>query len=104
MKLYGYYRSSAAFRLRIALNLKQLGYDNAFIHLRRRDQARADFLGVNPQGLVPALEADDIALAPRAVNRLDLAPYPTIARNFEAYMQLDAFAAAHPARQPDRDE
>jgi maleylacetoacetate isomerase len=58
MKLYGYFRSSAAFRLRIALNLKKLDYENAFIHLRRGDQTRPDFRGVNPQGLVPALETD----------------------------------------------
>jgi maleylpyruvate isomerase len=56
MKLYGYFRSSAAFRVRIALNLKKLYYESAFIHLRRGDQARPEFLGVNPQGLVPALE------------------------------------------------
>ena len=213
MKLYGYYRSSAAFRLRIALNLKQLDFDNAFIHLRRGDQSRTDFLGVNPQGLVPALEVDgqtltqslpiieyldethpeppllprdaagrarvralaaivacdihplnnlrvlrylhgplghdeealgtwynhwidagfraiegllagdartgafchgdqpglaDIAVVPQVVNaeryRLDLAPYPTITRIFETCMQLDAFAAAHPEKQPDREE
>src|SRR5258708_4504916 len=58
MKLYGYFRSSAAFRLRIALNLKKLDYDSAFIHLRRGDQSRPDFLGVNRQGLVPALEVE----------------------------------------------
>jgi len=213
MKLYGYFRSSAAFRLRIALNLKKLDYDNAFIHLRRGDQGQPEFLGVNPQGLVPALEVDgqlliqslpiieyldetypeppllprdaagrarvralaalvacdihplnnlrvlrylqrplghdqdaigawynhwidagfraferllaadrgtgafchgeqpglaDIALVPQVVNaeryRLDLAPYPTITRIFETCMQLDAFAAAHPGQQPDRDE
>src|SRR5258707_3761582 len=56
MKLYGYFRSSAAFRVRIALNLKKLGYEDAFIHLRRGDQSKPEFLGVNPQGLVPALE------------------------------------------------
>jgi maleylacetoacetate isomerase len=56
MKLYGYFRSSAAFRVRIALNLKGLGYETASIHLRRNDQTRPDYLGVNPQGLVPALE------------------------------------------------
>jgi maleylacetoacetate isomerase len=213
MKLYGYFRSSAAFRVRIALNLKRLDYDSAFIHLRRGDQGRPEFLGVNPQGLVPALEIDgerliqslpiieyldethleppllppdaagrarvralaaivacdihplnnlrvlrylhrslghdeaavetwynhwiaagfaaleqllagdrrtgafchgerpglaDIALVPQVVNaeryRLDLAPYPTIRRVFETCMKLDAFAAAHPARQPDREE
>ena len=58
MKLYGYFRSSAAFRVRIALNLKGLDYENAFIHLRRGDQAAPEFLGINPQGLVPALEID----------------------------------------------
>jgi len=212
MKLYGYFRSSAAFRVRIALHLKQLPYDGAFIHLRRGDQSQPEFLAVNPQGLVPALEIDaerliqslaiieyldethpeppllppdaagrarvralaaivacdihpinnlrvlrylhrdlghdedaiaawynhwidsgfrafeqlvsgdrrtgafchgdrptlaDIALVPQVVNaeryHLDMTPYPTIARIFERCMALDAFAAAHPGRQPDRD-
>ncbi len=212
MKLYGYFRSSAAFRVRIALNLKKLDCEAAFVHLRRGDQSRPDFLGVNPQGLVPALQIDgetliqslpiieylderypeppllpedaagrarvralaaivacdihplnnlrvlrylhrtlghdeaaieswynhwieegfralerllasdrrtgvfchgdrpglaDIALAPQVVNagryRLDMGPYPTITRIFETCMNLDAFAAAHPERQPDRE-
>jgi maleylacetoacetate isomerase len=213
MKLYGYFRSSAAFRLRIALNLKQLAYEHAPIHLRRGDQAQPGFRGINPQGLVPALEIDrqvliqslpiieyldethpeppllpddpagrarvrglaaivacdihpinnlrvlrylqrplghdhasietwynhwiaegfaalehlladddrtgrfchgdrpglaDVALVPQVVNseryRLDLAPYPTITRIYQTCMTLDAFAAAHPERQPDREE
>jgi maleylacetoacetate isomerase len=213
MKLFGYFRSSAAFRVRIALNLKGLSYEDAFIHLRRGDQRGADFLAVNPQGLVPALEIDghtliqsmaiaeyldethpsppflpadpagrararalaaivacdihpinnlrilrylsrplghdqaaietwynhwiamgfeaferlltadrstgdfchgdqpglaDIALVPQVVNseryRLDLSPYPTIARIYASCMKLDAFAAAHPNNQPDRDD
>jgi maleylacetoacetate isomerase len=58
MKLYGYFRSSAAFRVRIALNLKRLDFENVFIHLRRGDQRQPGFLEVNPQGLVPALEHD----------------------------------------------
>lgn len=58
MKLYGYFRSSAAFRVRIALNLKGLDCEQAAIHLRRGDQGRPDYLAVNAQGLVPALEAD----------------------------------------------
>jgi maleylacetoacetate isomerase len=58
MQLYGYFRSSAAFRLRIALNLKKLDYDQVFIHLRRGDQAQPGFIAVSPQGLVPALEID----------------------------------------------
>jgi maleylacetoacetate isomerase len=213
MKLFGFSRSSAAFRVRIALNLKGLPYDAAFIHLRRGEQRGGDYLAVNPQGLVPALEIDgltliqslaiveyldethpappflpadpagrarvralaaivacdihpinnlrvlrylsrplehdqaaieawynhwiasgfealerlltadrrtgefcvggrpglaDIALVPQVVNseryRLDLSPYPTIARIYATCMQLDAFAAAHPGNQPDRDD
>ncbi|HYU13121.1 MAG TPA: maleylacetoacetate isomerase [Stellaceae bacterium] len=213
MKLYGFFRSSAAFRVRIALNLKRLDYESAFIHLRRGDQQQPGFLEVNPQGLVPALETDgqvliqslpiieylderhpeppllpgdaagrarvralaaivacdihpinnlrvvrylqrplghdqaaiatwynhwidigfdaferllagdphtgvfchgdvpglaDIALVPQVFNAgrysLDLAPYPTIVRIYDSCMRLDAFAAAQPERQPDREE
>ncbi len=213
MKLFGFFRSSAAFRVRIALNLKGLAYEDAFIHLRRGDQRSDDFLAINPQGLVPALEIDghtliqsmaiveyldethpqppflptdaagrarvralaaivacdihpinnlrvlrylsrplghdqaaietwynhwiaigfeaferllagdrhtgdfcdgdrpglaDIALVPQIVNseryRLDLSPYPTIARIYTNCMKLNAFAAAHPNNQPDRDD
>ena len=56
MKLYGYFRSSAAFRVRIALNLKGMTYDQASIHLRKGQQTAPEFLKLNPQGLVPALE------------------------------------------------
>jgi maleylacetoacetate isomerase len=213
MKLFGYFRSSAAFRVRIALNLKGLAYEDAFIHLRRGDQRGADFLAINPQGLVPALDIDehtliqsmaiieyldethpapslmpadpagrarvraladivacdihpinnlrvlrylsrplghdqaaietwynhwiatgfqaferlltadrstgefchgdqpglaDIALVPQVANseryQLDLSPYPTIARIYTSCMKLNAFAAAHPNSQPDRDD
>jgi len=213
MKLYGYFRSSAAFRVRIALNLKKLDYESAFIHLRRGDQRQPGFLDVNPQGLVPALETDDalliqslpiieyldetypsppllprdakgrarvralaaivacdihpinnlrvlryllrplghdeaavetwynhwiaegfgalerllagdgqtgrfchgdtpgladVVLVPQVFNAhryqsLDLAPYPTIVRIYETCLDIDAFAAAHPGRQPDRE-
>ncbi len=56
MKLHGYFRSSAAFRVRIALNLKGIVYEQASIHLRRNEQRRPDYLSLQPQGLVPALE------------------------------------------------
>ena len=56
MKLHGYFRSSAAFRVRIALNLKNLSYDQTSVHLRRGEQSAPGFLKLNPQGLVPALE------------------------------------------------
>jgi len=213
MKLYGFFRSSAAFRVRIALNLKGLAYEDAFIHTLRGEQRGGEYLAVNPQGLVPALEADnqtliqsmaiieyldethpkppllprdpagrararalaeivscdihpinnlrvlrylhgplghdqaaietwynhwiaagfeaferllvsdrrtgafchgdapglaDIALVPQAVNseryKLDLSPYPTIARIYADCMRLEAFSAAHPNNQPDRDD
>jgi maleylacetoacetate isomerase len=213
MKLFGFFRSSAAFRVRIALNLKGLVYEDAFIHLRRGDQRGGDYLVVNPQGLVPTLEIDgntliqsmaiaeyldethpeppflpadpvgrarvralaavvacdihpinnlrvlrylsrslghdqtaietwynhwiasgfeaferlltgdrrtgefcegdqpslaDIALVPQVVNseryRLDLSPYPTISRIYANCMHLEAFAAAHPNNQRDRDD
>jgi maleylacetoacetate isomerase len=58
MKLYGYFRSSAAFRVRIALNLKGLDYEQTFVHLRKSEQRKPEYLAVQPQGLVPALETD----------------------------------------------
>ncbi len=59
MKLYGFFASSAAFRVRIALNLKGLAYEQASIHLRRDEQRAPDYLALNPQALVPALVDDD---------------------------------------------
>ena len=59
MKLYGYFRSSAAFRVRIALNLKGVTVEHAFCHLRRGEQSAPDYLKLNPQGLVPTLVLDD---------------------------------------------
>jgi maleylacetoacetate isomerase len=56
MRFYGYFRSSAAYRCRIAFNLKGLAPDFAPIHLRRGDQRQAEYRGINPQGLVPALD------------------------------------------------
>lgn len=58
MKLYGFFRSSAAFRVRIALNLKRLSYEQASIRLRADEQRAPAYLAVNPQGLVPALDDD----------------------------------------------
>jgi maleylpyruvate isomerase len=55
LTLHGYFRSSAAWRVRIALALKGLGAAQASHHLRRNEQLAADFLQLNPQGLVPAL-------------------------------------------------
>jgi maleylacetoacetate isomerase len=60
MKLYDYFRSSAAYRVRIALNLKGVKPDErTFVHLRMGNQRAQDYLALNPQGLVPALALDD---------------------------------------------
>ena len=60
MKLYTFFRSSASYRVRIALNLKGLKYEQAPIHLRRGggEQLSATYKAINPQALVPALEDD----------------------------------------------
>ena len=59
MKLYSFFRSSAAFRVRIALGLKGLPYETVPIHLSRGEHRAEAFRGVNPQRRVPALVLDD---------------------------------------------
>ncbi len=58
MKLHTYFRSSAAYRVRIALNLKGLDYEAVPVHLVRGggEHRQPAYLGLNPAGLVPALE------------------------------------------------
>ena len=58
MRLIGYFRSSAAFRVRIALNLKGIEVEHASRHLRKGEQATPDYAELNPQKLVPALVLD----------------------------------------------
>ena len=58
MKLHGYFRSSAAYRVRIALNLKGLSADHLPHHLRKGEQRDPAYLAINPQGLVPTLQDD----------------------------------------------
>jgi maleylpyruvate isomerase len=57
--LHGFFRSSASYRVRIALNLKGLAYDQATYQLRLGEQRGEAYLGLNPQGLVPALQTTD---------------------------------------------
>jgi maleylacetoacetate isomerase len=56
--LYDYYRSSAAYRVRIALNLKGIEYESRPVNLLHSEQRGEDYKALNPQGLVPMLEID----------------------------------------------
>jgi maleylpyruvate isomerase len=62
MKLHGYFRSSASYRVRIALNLKGLSAEHLAHHLRKGEQCAPAYLAINPQGLVPTLENEDAVL------------------------------------------
>lgn len=62
MILHGYFRSSAAWRVRIALHLKGLTVENCYQHLRTGQQLSPEYMAVNPQGLVPSLILDDGAV------------------------------------------
>jgi maleylacetoacetate isomerase len=59
MQLYSYFRSSASYRVRIALALKGLSYQTIAIHLVKEEHKQAPFLSVNPQTRVPALATDE---------------------------------------------
>ncbi|HUR89378.1 MAG TPA: maleylacetoacetate isomerase [Ramlibacter sp.] len=59
MKLYNYFRSSASFRVRIALELKGLGYDYMPVHLLKKENLQDTYKAIAPTGLVPALVMDD---------------------------------------------
>jgi maleylacetoacetate isomerase len=63
MRLYDYWRSSAAYRVRIALNLKGLTYEQVPVNLRQGNQRTLDYLARNVQGLVPTLEEGDLRLS-----------------------------------------
>ncbi|MBQ31868.1 MAG: maleylacetoacetate isomerase [Deltaproteobacteria bacterium] len=62
MIFFDYFRSSAGFRVRIALRLKRLDAERRSVHLRKGEQRDSGYLAVNPQGLVPALVLDDGAV------------------------------------------
>jgi len=83
MKLYSYFRSSAAYRVRIALNWKGLDYEIVAKHFRRGggEHRKPDYLAVHPQGLIPALE-DRGVVVPQSLAILEYLEeaYPQTAR------------------------
>ena len=58
MKLYGYFRSSASYRVRIALNMKGLDFEQVSVHLAKGRQYAPEFSAISPQNMVPVLEHD----------------------------------------------
>jgi maleylacetoacetate isomerase len=98
MKLYGYFRSSTSYRLRIALNLKELAFENIPVSLVTRENKSPAFTARNPFGSVPMLEADgrDRAQSLALLEWLDEA-YPTPAflpRDIEARYTVRELAYA----------
>jgi maleylacetoacetate isomerase len=96
--LHGYFRSSAAYRVRIALNLKGLAYETVSVHLRSGEQNALGFKALNPQGLVPALIDGELVITQSSaiLEYLDEA-YPDTARLLpeapEARARVRALAA-----------
>ena len=77
MKLYTYFRSSAAYRVRIALNLKRVSYEAVSVNLLKGEQREADYKALNPQMRVPSLNIGETTLvqSPAILEYLDEA-YP----------------------------
>jgi maleylpyruvate isomerase len=94
VKLYGYFRSSAAYRVRIALNLKNLAYEQTAVHLTRNGgwQWSEEFRAINPQKRVPALALDNGEVL---VQSLAIIEYLDEAHPEPPLLPADPIARAH---------
>ena len=97
MTLYGYFRSSTSYRTRIAMNLKQLDYDYITVNLAQDEQLEAAFQSINPQGLVPVLQVDDLWLyqSPAILEWLEevYPEHPLLPKDAAGRMQVRALSA-----------
>ena len=97
MTLYGYFRSSTSYRTRIAMNLKQLDYDYIAVNLAKDEQLEAVFQSINPQGLVPVLQVEDLWLyqSPAILEWLEEAypEHPLLPKDAAGRMQVRALSA-----------
>jgi maleylpyruvate isomerase len=87
MKLHGYFRSSASYRVRIALNLKGLSAEQLSYHLRKGEQRAPDYLAINPQGLVPTLQGDGGAILTQSLAIIELPKEPLRRAQVRAFAQ-----------------
>ncbi|MEZ5778579.1 MAG: maleylacetoacetate isomerase [Paracoccaceae bacterium] len=100
MRLYSYWRSSAAYRVRIALNLKGIGYETVPVDLVRDggQQHIADYVALNPAHLVPTLTLDDGAALTQSLAIIDyldnLVPEPALLPA-DPVVRARVLAAAH---------
>ena len=96
--LYDYYRSSAAYRVRIGLNLKGIQYESRPVNLLESEQKSDEYRALNPQGLVPMLEVDGVRLTQSLaiLNYLDLrfATRPLLPARAEERAHVVAMAMA----------
>jgi maleylpyruvate isomerase len=109
MKLYSYFRSSAAYRVRIALAIKGLPYDYKSIHLMRGEQYLPEFSAISPQNLVPVLDDEGTLLyqSLAIMQYLDethpnppLLPKPPVERNRVRSLALISACEIHPLNNP----
>ena len=89
--LFDYFRSSACYRVRIALNLKALAYRSVAVDLRDGEQKRGEYRVLNPQGLVPMLEIDGV----RIVQSLAIIDYLDSTRPQPRLIPVDPADRAH---------
>jgi maleylacetoacetate isomerase len=107
VKLYNYFRSSAAYRVRIALNLKGLAWQHVGVHLVKGEQRSAEYLALNPAGLLPLLIDDDASAITQSLaiieyldekypHTLPLMPRETLARAQVRAASLSLACDVHP--------